>query len=226
MTIRSIVRKHTLALCLIVICGSAAHAQNSDHVTVNEGATIAQPLRLTKVSDLQWGGIITGSVQGNVVLAASGNSFTETFPTGLNGPVAFTGHSLSITAPSIAGFTVTGEPGMSYSITVNPGASHVYCGSNAMLVSLAFPRAATVNGFERTHGFARWRPEPAFCGKQLRKLRNRRLGYWRDADRRSKSAKRTLRRHLRSNDLLPIEPSAINRIAAAHNALPLLRMAT
>ncbi len=146
MRIRSIVRKHTLALCLIVICGSAAHAQNSDHVTVNEGATIAQPLRLTKVSDLQWGGIITGSVQGNVVLAASGNSFTETFPTGLNGPVAFTGHNLSITSPSIAGFTVTGEPGMSYSITVNPGASHVYCGSNAMLVSLAFPRAATVNG--------------------------------------------------------------------------------
>ncbi len=134
------------ALFTLVFIAGTAQAQNSSNVTVNEGATIAQPLRLTKVTDLQWGGIITGSVGGNVVIAASGNSFVETFPTSLNGPVAFTGHSAGVTPPSIAGFTVSGEPSLGYNITVNPGASHVTSGSNSMIVTLSNPVAATVNG--------------------------------------------------------------------------------
>jgi hypothetical protein len=136
-----------LSLASVALISAAAHAQNTSNTTVQEGATIAQPLVLTNYGGLFFGGIIESGNTSNVTVTITGRAntsqlFTQTYGTGA---VAYTGSAISYTHPSIAGFTVTGEPSMNYSISY-PSSSSVTSGANSMSVTDFAPVAETVNG--------------------------------------------------------------------------------
>jgi hypothetical protein len=131
--------KSTLAFAAIAFLGfaAAANAQNTSSANTPEGATIAQPLVLSNCAGLFFGGIITGSQAGLVTITGITNgtgTFNETYA-GTPGPVKYLGTHSGITAPSIAEFSVTGEPNMSYTISY-PANSYVYLNGNTSSTSM------------------------------------------------------------------------------------------
>lgn len=169
---------------LILVCLFSAtavlaqHSSSDDHShhdshpnnyaqSVNEAATISLPIRIYKNTDLEFGGVISGSASGNVHVygtigtvslngggdpSATTNS-SVTYPSG-NGPIKFTGQgggSLGQTArlaPAVASFIVTGDPSATYSILVSGGTSisNTTVGGSTMSVTLDKPSGGNVNG--------------------------------------------------------------------------------
>jgi hypothetical protein len=141
----------TIALCLAV--GSIAGAQTTTSTaSVTEGATIAQPLMLTNYGGLQFGSIICSAISSGTVSmtgihngtqsGGSGTGWNETYVT----VVPYNGSAISgAVAPSIAGFTVTGEPLLAYTISY-PSSTTVTSGTYSMAVTDFAPVPETVNG--------------------------------------------------------------------------------
>ncbi len=112
---------------IALVCGNSAFAQSSaTDATAQAGATIITPIAITRVHHLQFGGVVASSTPGTVELAASSAAARTpgggvTLPTGVAG------------SPTAASYTVTGESGATYTITipltaavttVSDGASH------------------------------------------------------------------------------------------------------
>ncbi len=138
-----------------------AKAQNDCSTSVNEAATISQPIKLYKNTDLNFGSIVTGVAQGNVhvfgtigalTIPASGSptgvtTTSATYPGG-TGPAKYTGTGLGNVQAQVSSFIVTGEPGVTYSITVSGGTSvktGIGDAPHTMTVVLDNPAGGAVN---------------------------------------------------------------------------------
>jgi Domain of unknown function (DUF4402) len=147
--------KKSLMIAAMAVCLSATgivRAQNTSSQTVTEGATIAQPLMLTNYGSLEFGSIICSATSAGTVsmtgihngtaAGGSGSGWNETY----TNVVKFSGTAIvGAQAPSIAGFTVTGEPQLAYTISY-PSTTSVTSGSNSMSVTDFAPVPETVNG--------------------------------------------------------------------------------
>jgi len=153
-----------LAAAMILASAGMSEAQTSSSTSVNEAATISQPIRLYKNTDLNFGGIVAGLVGGNVhvtgtitTVTLSGTpsaltTTTETFPGG-TGPAKYTGSGTSgagftaNVAAQVASLIVTGEPCLTYAISVT-GGTLVTDGTfpgHTMVVALDPPSGGNVN---------------------------------------------------------------------------------
>jgi len=155
------------ALVTILASAGMTWAQQSASTPVNESATISQPIQIFKNTDLNFGSIIAGLVAGTchvggsiTTLTTSTNpptgvtSTTQTFTGGGTGPMAYSGSASSSGAgfnlkvsPQVASFIVTGEPCLTYSITVTGGTT-VNDGTfpgHSMAVVLDKPSGGAVN---------------------------------------------------------------------------------
>jgi hypothetical protein len=115
---------------------TAANAQNAaTESTTTASAQIVVPISISKVTDLNFGSIISSTAGGTVVLAPSG---TVT-PTGVS---MFTG--TNTVATSAAEYTISGEAGQTYVITMPADNTVVLSdgGTNSMQLT-AFTHNAT-----------------------------------------------------------------------------------
>jgi len=150
---------------IILSSAGISLAQTSANTTAQEAATISQPIQIWKNTDLNFGGIVSGLVQGNVhVTGTIGTLVTTTNPPtgatttsitfpGGTGPVAYTGTGTSafsnptkVTA-QVASFIVTGEPCLTYSIAVSGGTTVTdqSIPGHSMAVVLDHPSGGAVN---------------------------------------------------------------------------------
>lgn len=114
------------ALFLITLAAQNLSAQTSASATAATSAYIVTPIAIAKTVDLNFGKIVPTNAAGTVVVATDGSrSFT-------GGAYAFAN---STGNPTAASFTVTGEAGATYSITVNNTSFNVTNGSNNMLIN-------------------------------------------------------------------------------------------
>lgn len=155
------------AVIIILVSAGRMSAQNSASTSVNEAATISQPIQIFKNTDLNFGSIIAGLVGGNVHVTGTIGALTtasnpptgvtttsESFPGG-SGPSPYSGGSSSSGAgfslkvsAQVASFIVTGEPCLTYSIAVSGGTSvsdNTFPG-HTMAVVLDKPIGGNVNG--------------------------------------------------------------------------------
>lgn len=130
-----------IALAMLFFC-EVSNAQNTSTQVVNTGAAIFAPLRLVKLTDLNFGGIVQGPNAGNVIMSEYGSRI---FPNDPLGPTVYNGSSvLAKTGATAASFIVTGEPSNSYSITT-PVTSTVTDGTHTMLILLGKPIGPNVS---------------------------------------------------------------------------------
>lgn len=107
------VRNTLLAACAISAIASGAHAQASATSTTAASATIFRPITLTKNSDLRFGTIVRPASGSDTVIINSADGSREL---STNNAVALSsGAQLS---PTRATYTVSGEGGQTFSISV------------------------------------------------------------------------------------------------------------
>lgn len=107
------VRNISIALFATFIAASAAHAQATSNQTVAASTTIFRPITLTKTSDLKFGTIVRPASGADTVTVAAADG-ARTLSTG--NAVALT--SGVHVAPTRAAFTVNGEGGQAFSISI------------------------------------------------------------------------------------------------------------
>lgn len=95
------------ALLLTSIISNRLNAQNSATETANASVTLISPISITKASDLNFGTFVAGETSGTITMTPSG-----TISTG-GGVTEISGGDISA-----ATFTVAGEMGQSYAITL------------------------------------------------------------------------------------------------------------
>jgi len=120
-------KKVTIILTGVILMTIAAfnvNAQNTDTKSADASATILQHLSLTKNIDLAFGGIITDTDGGTVVIAptAAGAVSYNNLPS-----------QLSATTSS-SKFTANGEDGATFFITLPPSATITDLASNTMTI--------------------------------------------------------------------------------------------
>jgi hypothetical protein len=144
---KRMITNHTTYLVLFLtlltfLCNCVCRAQNSSSQEVNAGAAIFAPLRLMKLADLNFGGIVQGPNGGNVIMSDRGSRI---FPDDPLGPAAYNGSSaIAKTGSMAASFIVTGEPSNTYSITT-PVTLVVSDGEHAMMITLGKPVGPNVS---------------------------------------------------------------------------------
>lgn len=124
----------TLVRALVLASGLAATnfaVQAAPTATANASATIISPIAVTKTSDLVFGNLAVGAVGGNVAVSVADVVTISGAGTTVSQPVGNTG------SPAAAEFAVTGEAGMTYSITLpaDGTVSITDGGSNTMAVN-------------------------------------------------------------------------------------------
>ena len=107
------------AVVAFAVFGGKAEA--ADTATANASATLVSAITLTKVVDLDFGRLSSGAVGGTAVVDAAG---TRT----VTGDVVEEGGT-----PTAADFTITGEAGLSYDITL-PASVSIVSGTNSITV--------------------------------------------------------------------------------------------
>ncbi len=124
------------ALSTLSGLASTAHAQSSQSASANGSATIVQAIAVNKTSDLAFGTIVkpTGADASTISVSSTGGSRTIT-----NGNAVGAGAN----AVSSAAFSVTGEGGSAFSISVNP--TFNMTGSGGTLVVTTTQSATTAN---------------------------------------------------------------------------------
>jgi len=108
----------------IAIIGFSATSFAQVHATATASGTIVTPIAISKTVDMNFGNVAVSSSAGTVVLAAAGTRS------------ATGGVTLPATSGTVAAaqFTVTGESGYTYSVTL-PASNTVKFGSNTMTVN-------------------------------------------------------------------------------------------
>jgi len=146
-----------VAIFLFTYIGSAAAQNNSQNNSqtnsseiLNDGATISEPIRIYKNTDLNFGIIIPGSTAGIVHVTGNMGDIALTDPPiaatttscvfpGGSGPIQYNGINADASMKAqIASLIVTGEPNTSFSITISGGTS-VGVGSKKISVQLDPP---------------------------------------------------------------------------------------
>ena len=126
-------RNLILASFAIFAVASSAHAQASASQTTNASATIFRPITLTKNTDLKFGTIVRPATGSDTVVIAAADG-TRTLSSG--NAVALT--SGIHTAPGRASFTVAGEGGQAFSISVPPSFTMTRAGgAETLTIALA-----------------------------------------------------------------------------------------
>jgi hypothetical protein len=116
--------------------GMNVNAQVSATATANSSARIVSPIQLTKSVDLQFGNIVASPTAGTLTMA----------PSAANTRNALGGITLPTVTGSVsaAKFTVAGESGLTYAITL-PASATLTSGSNNMTLD-AFTTDLTEGG--------------------------------------------------------------------------------
>jgi hypothetical protein len=126
------VRNITLAILATLALSSVAHAQASSSQTVSASTTIFRPITLTKNSDLRFGTVVRPATGADVVTVAAADG-ARTLSTG-NAVALSNGAHL---APTRAAFTVNGEGGQAFSISVPANFSMTRTGgAETLLITL------------------------------------------------------------------------------------------
>jgi len=157
--------KFLFAVAIYLGSSGLVLAQTSASTSVTEAATISQPIRLFTNTNLNFGGLVGGLTAGNVHVYGTVGTITipgsgsPTAPTTTNvtypggtGPVKYTGSSSALgftanVAAQVASLIVTGEPCLSYSISVSGGTTvsdNTFPG-HTMAVVLDKPAGGNVN---------------------------------------------------------------------------------
>ena len=112
-----------IVLTLIAVSLSAtAFAQSSATATANATAKILTPIAIAKLTDLNFGTLVSGPAPGTVIVDPAG---TRT---------ASGGVSLVSSSPTAAQFNVTGQGSTAYTIAV-PGSISITNGTDTMVVN-------------------------------------------------------------------------------------------
>lgn len=111
------------AASLLWLAAGAASAQSSATQSTTVSARVLAKIQLTKNTDLNFGDLVAGASAGTVVITTAGVRSS----TG--------GVALAVGTVSQAGFTVTGEPNKTYTITVPGSVTLNGPGGNTMLVN-------------------------------------------------------------------------------------------
>lgn len=114
--------KTLILLAVMVSFSAVAFAQVS--ATANASATIITPIAITTTADMNFGNVAASAAPGTVVLTPAG---ARSVTGGVTLP-AITG------SVSAAAFTVTGEDGFAYAITLPAAALTISSGGNTMTV--------------------------------------------------------------------------------------------
>lgn len=113
-------RRIAFSLLLVVLFSTAAFGQSSATATANASARVFTPIAIAKLTDLNFGSLVSGPTAGTVVIdTASARS-------------ASGGVSLLNSAFGAAQFNVTGEPSTAYTITLPSAISIVHTTNNAL----------------------------------------------------------------------------------------------
>jgi len=157
------VNKFLLVIAAFGILSSTTTAKAQDYnnnssTSVNEAATISQPIRIYKNTDLNFGGLFSGISGGDIHVfgtigaltippsgAPSGATTTSATYPGGSGPKKYLGSGPSNIATQVASFIVTGEPSLTYSISVSGGTSIISGSGNQMTITLDHPTGGAVN---------------------------------------------------------------------------------
>jgi hypothetical protein len=110
----------------LALLGTAQAVSAQETATATASATILTPISIAQTADINFGNVaIQSATSGTVVLSSSGNRST----TG--------GTTLPTTAGTVstAAFTISGEDGYSYAITLPSSPLTISSGSNTMTVS-------------------------------------------------------------------------------------------
>lgn len=123
--------KSLLKICmvtaLVVLGSTAVKAQQSASATAAASATIIEPILINKTQDLNFGSVgVSTSTGGTVVVAPAGTRSAT-------GGVFLPTSGVGVTA---ATFTVTGEAGLTYAITL-PGSSVDIKNANNTIMSVS-----------------------------------------------------------------------------------------
>lgn len=127
-------RRIALFAISAVAISASAFAQTSATASATASARVLTPIAIAKLTDLNFGSLVAGATAGTVVLAPSTTAPART-PSG--------GVTLANSAFSAASFSVTGEPSMTYTITLPAGAIPITHTTNNTL-------SMTVNNFTST----------------------------------------------------------------------------
>lgn len=117
-TKKSLLLSVVMVFALVVALGGSAYSQNSATATANATATIVTPIAMTKTADMAFAEVAAGSTAGTIVLATDG-SRTATGGTKVGGGTGVA-----------ASFTVTGQSGYTYNITLPGSASTLSDGAS------------------------------------------------------------------------------------------------
>ncbi|MGA0604378.1 DUF4402 domain-containing protein [Phenylobacterium sp. VNQ135] len=129
-----------LAATAAAAAASAAHAQHTASVQTNSTVTVFRPITLTKNTDLSFGTVVrplTGS--GTVLINKDDGSRSLTG----SGALLNTGNPNSQAAPGRATYTVNGEGGQTFSITVPPTFNMTRTGGSENIQVVLTPSATT-----------------------------------------------------------------------------------
>ena len=142
------VRNTLLAGLAISAIASAAHAQASATSTTSASATIFRPITLTKNTDLRFGTIVRPAT-GSDTVTIDATDGTRQLAT--NSAVALT--SGAHVAPGRATFTVDGEGGQAFSITV-PASFNMTRTGGSETIAITLTASATSGTLSGTLGNA------------------------------------------------------------------------
>ena len=107
---------------MVALLGGSAFAQNSATASANATATIVTPIAMSKTADMAFAEVAAGSTAGTIILSTAG-SRTATGGAKVGGGTS-----------SAASFTVTGQAGYTYNITLPASAATLSSGANTMTV--------------------------------------------------------------------------------------------
>ena len=117
--------KYQFIIATLALLGAAETVSAQETATATASATILTPISIDQTADLNFGNVaVQSATSGTVVLSAAGNRSTTggtTLPT-TTGTV------------STAAFTISGEDGYTYAITLPSSALTISSGANTMTV--------------------------------------------------------------------------------------------
>jgi len=114
-----------LSLLAVFVFAFSAVSMGQVSATANASATIVTPISIANTADLAFGNLIVGAAGGTAVISPAGAR-------------SVTGDVVVPATPgtfNAAAFTVTGEAGFTYSITLPAAATTITSGANTMTVN-------------------------------------------------------------------------------------------
>ena len=139
----TVLKFFTLSVAIFAF-STISFGQNSSKASANSSVRIIQPILIEQEADMNFGVLIANTTGYNVTLNTAPGDDLRTAPAG----VALTGGTTYQDTPSLASFTITGEPNTSFAIAL-PGSVNLSNGTVTMEVNTfrsSLGAASTIDG--------------------------------------------------------------------------------